>query len=116
LAAVIDAQHRLKIELANVRVLSLGTGTSKTCYGVNLNKGWGLMRGWKGREFISFIMSLQAQSTHNYLQLILKEDQLLRLDFESEKPLPLDDCSAIDDLVSRADKLFTHGAYRVRSL
>jgi len=108
LAAVIDAQRRLSIELSDIRVLSLGTGNAKTCYGVNADKQWGLMRGWKGPEFINFMMSLQTQATHNYLQLLLKRDQFIRVDFESDLPLPLDDCSAIDDLLSRADRLFTH--------
>ncbi|MDA3917633.1 MAG: CBASS cGAMP-activated phospholipase [Deltaproteobacteria bacterium] len=108
LAAVIDAQYRLNIEPSSIRVLSLGTGHSRTSYGVDNNRKWGLLRGWKGPEFINFIMSLQAQSIHNYLQLLLKKNQIMRINFESDLPLPLDDCSAIDDLISRADREFTH--------
>ncbi len=108
LAAVIDAQKRLNVDIKDINILSLGTGHAKKCYGVNINRSWGFLRGWGGTEFISFIMSLQAQSTHNYLQLIVGEDQLLRLNFESDLPLPLDDCSTIDDMISRADHLFTH--------
>jgi hypothetical protein len=59
-------------------------------------------------------MSLQAQTTHNYLQLMLREDQILRLDFDSDCPLPLDDCSAIDDLVSNADRMFTHNSLKIK--
>lgn len=114
LAAVIDAQRRLKIDPSNIRIFSLGTGHAKTCYGVKADRKWGLLNGWKGPEFISFLMSLQAQSTHNYLQLMLKEDQLLRLNFESDCPLPLDDCSAIDDLISNADRTFTHNSPKIR--
>lgn len=108
LAAVIDAQRRLNVNLSDIRVLSIGTGLAKTCYGVALNRRWGLLNGWKGKEFVSFMMSLQAQSTHNYLQLILKNEQLLRLNFETDLPLPLDDGSIIDDLISKADKEFTY--------
>jgi len=114
LAAVIDAQRRLNIKLSDIRILSLGTGHAKTCYGVKTDKEWGLLNGWKGKEFISFMMSLQAQTTHNYLRLMLKEDQILRLDFESDCPLPLDDCSAIDDLISNADRIFTHNSRKIR--
>lgn len=113
LAAVIDAQRRLNIQLADIRILSLGTGHAKTCYGVNTDREWGLLNGWKGKEFISFLMSLQAQTTGNYLQLMLKPDQILRLDFESDCALPLDDCSALDDLVSNADRMFTHNSSRI---
>lgn len=110
LAAIIDAQYRLKKQLNELKVLSLGTGHSKTYYGLDLNKKWGLISGWRLKEFISFLLSLQSQTTQNYMQLLLEKHQLLRLDFESDKPLPLDDCSMIDDLLSRADKMFTHSS------
>lgn len=115
LAAVIDAQRRLNIKLSDIRVLSVGTGLAKTCYGVEANKKWGLLNGWRGKEFISFIMSLQAQSTHNYLQLMLQKGQLMRLNFESDLPLPLDDCSIIDDLISRADRRFTYSSSEIKN-
>jgi uncharacterized protein len=108
LAAVIDAKRRLKIDFSEIKILSLGTGHAKTCYGVQNDKKWGFATGWKGKEFISFIMSLQAQSTNNYLELMLEEGQMLRLNFESDQQLPLDDCSTVDDLISRADRVFTY--------
>jgi hypothetical protein len=113
LAAVIDAQKRLGIKLEDVRILSIGTGHSRTCYGVNSGRKWGFVNGWKGPEFIDFLMSLQAQSTHNYLQLLLNDSQFIRLNFESDCPLPLDDCSAISDLISNADRVFTHNSQRI---
>jgi hypothetical protein len=73
------------------------------------------LNGWKGKEFISFMMSLQAQTTHNYLQLMLREDQIIRLNFDSDCPLPLDDCSAIDDLISNADRMFTHNSPKIKA-
>jgi uncharacterized protein len=114
LAATIDARRRLNIKLADIRILSLGTGHAKTYYGVNTNKEWGLIRGWKGSDLIDLIMSLQAQSIHNYLQLLLHEDQLLRLDFESDRPLPMDDCLSVNDLISQADRLFAHKSNEIK--
>ncbi|MFC1684045.1 CBASS cGAMP-activated phospholipase [Pseudomonadota bacterium] len=114
LAAVIDAQYRLNINLKDIRILSLGTGQSRTAYGTDNNKDWGLMTGWKSLEFISFLLSLQAQSTQNYLQLMLGKDQLIRLDFKSDNPLPLDDATALDDLISRADRTFTHNSMELQ--
>ena len=108
LVAVIDAHYRLNIPFENINILSLGTGHARTYYGVNANKAWGLIRGWKGPAFIDMILSLQSQSIHNYLLLLLKKEQVLRLDFESDKPLPLDQCSAIDDLISNADTIFSY--------
>ena len=107
LAAIIDAQYRLNVKFENIHVLSVGTGHAKKYYGTNDNKWWGFMFGWGGRKFIDFLLSLQALSTNNYAQLMLRE-RLLRLDFESDIPLPLDDCSANDDLIARADQEFTY--------
>jgi len=114
LASIIDAKYRLNIDLKDIRVFSLGTGRAKILYGVKTGRKWGFMRAWRGKEFISFLMSLQGQATHNYLKLLLKENQILRLDFESEHHLPLDDCSAIDDLISRADRIFSHSSTAIR--
>src|SRR5690606_29874150 len=115
LAAVIDAQYRLGQPLTNLKVLSIGTGLSRPSYGTQVNgKGWGLLNGWRNKEFIGFLMSLQGQSTQNYLQLMLGENQLLRLSFDSEVPLPLDDHRQIDDLMSRADREFTHKSDVIR--
>src|SRR5690606_11217842 len=98
----------LNIGFEQMKVLSLGTGHSKTFYGTDLDKSWGFLNGWKNKQFIDYIMSLQAQSAHNSLKLALSEHQWLRIDFESDQPLPLDDCAAIDNLISRADGEFTH--------
>ena len=115
LAAFIDAQRRLNIPADNIKILSVGTGHAKSYYGTDLEKKWGLLNGWQRQEFISFILSLQSQSTQNYLQLIMKEDHLLRLNFESDLPLPLDDSAATKDLFSRADKLFTYETENIKT-
>ena len=115
LAAYIDAQRRLNIPADSIKILSVGTGHAKSFYGTDLEKKWGLLNGWQRQEFIGFILSLQSQSTHNYLQLIMEKDHLLRLNFESDLPLPLDDCTATKDLFSRADKLFTYETENIKA-
>jgi len=114
LAAVIDAQKRLGIDQDDIQILSIGTGHSKTIYGTNVSRKWGLINGWKHKEFISFILSLQSQSALNYLNLMLRPGQIKRIDFESDLPLPLDDVSKIDDLITRADHNFTHESEAIR--
>lgn len=108
LAAVIDAQKRLGVHQEDIQVLSIGTGHSKTMYGTSTSRKWGLINGWKHKEFISFILSLQSQSALNYLSLMLHPDQIKRIDFETDLPLPMDDISILDDLISKADHKFTH--------
>lgn len=108
LAAVIDAQKRLGKKIEDIRVLSLGTGNSKTCYGVTEARCWGIFNGWKKEKFIDFLMSLQTQATDNYLKLLLKDNQYLRISFESDNPLSTDDCSKIDELISKSDHIFNN--------
>lgn len=115
LAATIDAQKRLGAAQDDIQILSIGTGHSKTIYGTNVSRKWGLINGWKHKELISFILSLQSQSALNYLNLMLHPDQIKRLDFESDKPLPMDDLSILDDLISKADKMFTHESESIRA-
>ena len=114
LIAIVDAQYRLGASLDDIRVVSLGTGHSKVAYGTDESGPWGLMNGWGGKEFISFLLSLQSQSINNYSKLILREN-LLRLDFESDLPLPLDDHATVSDLVARADKDFTYQSEAIRN-
>lgn len=114
LAAVIDAQKRLGIAQGDIRVLSIGAGHSKTLYGTNVLRKWGLINGWKNKEFINFMLSLQSQSALNYLNLMLRPGQIKRIDFESDQPLPLDDVSLIDDLISKADYSFTYESESIR--
>jgi patatin-like phospholipase/acyl hydrolase len=114
LATVIDAHYRMKVALKDIRILSLGTGQTKVMYGVKTGRKWGFIRAWKHKDFINFLMFLQSQATNNYLKLLLLENQILRLDFESDLSLPLDDCSTVDDLISRADRLFSHKSTAIR--
>jgi|TARA_R110001583_G_scaffold116486_1_gene267041 patatin-like phospholipase/acyl hydrolase len=113
LVAVIDAQKRLGINYDDIQVLSIGTGHSKVAYGLKHKGDWGLATGWRHKEFISFMLSLQSQSALNYLKLHLKPEQILRIDFESDTDLPLDDVSQIDNLISLADKNFTYGSKEI---
>jgi hypothetical protein len=115
LAAVIDAQKRLGIAQDDIQILSIGTGHSKTMYGTNASRKWGLVNGWKHKEFISFILALQSQSALNYLDLMLRPEQIKRVDFESDLPLPMDDVSILDDLTSKADHKFTHESESIRA-
>ncbi len=114
LVATIDARYRLNIQHDNVRVLSIGTGKQNTMYGTDAFKKWGLFNGWAREKFIEFILSLQSQSTKNYLDLLLGREKILRLDFESDKHLPLDDVSVMDDLISRASREFTHQSANIK--
>ena len=115
LAAVIDAKRRLGAKLEDIQILSIGTGHSKTTYGTKILPKWGFVNGWKSKEFISFILSLQSQSAMNYLGLMLQPKQIKRIDFVSDIPLSLDDANIMESLVARADKEFTHESAKIKA-
>lgn len=103
LVCVLEAQKRLRVDLKDIRLLSIGTGQSKKGYSINSGKHWGVL-GWKGTNLIDYIMSLQSQAIDNYLGFLLAKEQYIRINFEYENSLPLDEYSNIEDLISKADK------------
>lgn len=120
LIAAIDAKRRLKMQLDDLRILSIGTGTAKRFYSIKRFKrrglfGWGLATRWGRSKFIQMLMSLQSETANNMVGLLLNQDQILRLNFESDKSLPLDCPKEFDDLVTRADREFTHSSAEIKA-
>ena len=128
LVAAIDVQYRLKIPLEKVRVLSIGTGKSKTFYPRSQGKwkdrllgswqGWGFLSRWQRSKFVDLIFNLQSDNAHNMLCLLMGESpldsqQVLRLTFEADQPLPLDCVRKRDDWITKADYIFTHNSPRI---
>lgn len=128
LVATIDAHYRLKVPLEKVRILSIGTGKSKVFYPRSRGnwkdrllrnwQGWGFVTRWQRGNFIDLILNLQSDNAHNMLCLLLGESplnpkQVLRLTFESDQPLPLDDVRKRDDWITKADRIFTHESPRI---
>jgi len=120
LVAAIDAKRRLGIPLERMRILSVGTGTSRQFYPLKSNLmrrlfGWGIASGWQGPRFVSMLLNLQAATASNMLGLLLDINQILRLTFESDHVLSLDAPSCIPDLISKADRDFTHKAAQIKA-
>lgn len=113
LVAAIDAKRRLGVELAQLRILSLGTGTSMQFYPLKASflsrfSGWGFVTRWRRERFINMLLNLQAETANNILNLLLEKEQVLRLTFKSNVPLSLDDVRELGDLISKADRDFSH--------
>jgi hypothetical protein len=115
LVAIIDAKKRLNINLSDIRILSIGSGSEDLFYSLKKSKwlGWGFLAKWGGSKFINMLLNLQSESAHNMTGLLIEREQILRLSFK-ECSLSLDDPSKIDDLITRADKLFTYNADKLK--
>ncbi|TAN45642.1 MAG: patatin [Nitrospirae bacterium] len=119
LVAAIDAKKRLRVDMDNIKILSVGTGTVKQYYPQRVKlltrlAGWGFMTRWRREKFINTLLYLQSAAASNMLGLLLRDDQILRLNFESDVEMAMDDASLFDDLTSRADRDFTHSAHKIK--
>lgn len=131
LVAALDAHYRLSASLQDIRIISIGTGTSKSFYPRSAGTwkgriashatGWGIVGRWGGAKLLDLVFNLQSEAAHNMLCLLLGESPLhpnrvLRLTFTSEHPLPMDRTGKQDDWIATADRVFTHNAASIASL
>ena len=104
----IEAIVRLGASPGDVKLLSLGTGTSDKYYRTkDKDRAWGVLTGWGVSGVIDLLLNLQSKNTHNMLGLVLARDNYVRLSFEREQKLSLDDIESILDLRSIADRVFS---------
>ncbi len=120
LVAAIEAKKRLGATLDEIQIFSLGTGVGQKYYEQNKSLlsrffGWGFATHWGGSKFIDMIVNLQAETAQNILGLLLKETQILRINFESDGKLSLDDPKKLTDWISKADRKFTHNSSKIAS-
>jgi len=118
--AVIDARKRLEVSIDDLRVLTIGTGIAKQFYPIKKHAskwgyGWGFATKWGHGKFIEMLLNLQSQNANNMLNLTLSAEQILRINFESDRKLPLDSPDELKDLITRADHAFTHQSARIKS-
>lgn len=128
LVAAIDAHYRLGIPFEDLRVLSIGTGVGRAYYPLSEGKwrdrllrswqGWGLLTRWRRGRLLDLILNLQSDAAHNTLCLLLRESpleprQVLRITFDSDRPLPMDDPAKTGDWLAKADNRFTHLAPQI---
>lgn len=112
----VDAQRRFSKKPDEIKILSIGTGTEMINYErISEPRLWGLLTGWERSKFLDLIFSLQSQSIHNYLSLLFPQEtnKYLRLNFESNKKLSLDNSKTIQDFKSIADSTFTYESFRI---
>ena len=124
LVAVADAHYNMKKPLHALKVLALGTGTSRSEYPWNENRwlkrlgcsrlGWGWATKWQRTRLIDLVLKLQSEAADNTLGLLLDSAQVLRVTFETDRRLAFDRPVNIRDLTTRADREFAHRAGEIR--
>ena len=119
LVAAVDAKRRLGQPFENLRILSIGTGDAHQFYPMSPSwwqrcLGWGFATRWGRGRFIEMLLNLQSQKDNNILGLILNKEQIVRINFSSDRALPLDDPSMWDTWISKAGHDFTHNSDQLR--
>jgi hypothetical protein len=120
LVAVIDAKRRLGVNIEDIKIFSLGTGISNIFYSQKKKflsglLGWGFLTKWGRGKLIEMILNLQSETASNMLGLLLRADQIMRINFESDRKLLMDDVEMQKDLQSKADRYFTHNSEKIKS-
>ena len=120
LAAYVEATGKLGHDPGSVRLLSIGTGIGNKYYPrSSLNRWWRRSRflglNFYGLKLIDLFLNLQSKSTQNMMELLMDERHYLRLNFETDRKLSLDNIKIIEDIKSRADKDFTYNYKRINS-
>jgi hypothetical protein len=116
LVAVTEAMTRLGKDRSEILLLSIGTGIGKNYYSLKgAHRLWGFITGWGPKKFISMLLNLQSATANNVTKLLLDPGKTMAINFESDMPLAFDDTSQIDDMVSRADRDFTHASDSIRA-
>jgi patatin-like phospholipase/acyl hydrolase len=119
LMATLEARQHFGIDLEDVRVLSIGTGSGRQFYSQAKRwrhkvLGWGLATRWGAGKCINMILNLQVEKAQHMLSVLLKPEQMLRFSFTSDLPLAIDDAREIPNLISKADHDFEHGFPAIR--
>lgn len=117
LVALTEAIGKLRGNLSEVRLFSLGTGLGQKYYDPHQveRRKWGLVRGWGGKKLIDTLLNLQSISAQNMAGLMLTDSRFLRINFESDGELALDSTEIISWLKSRADQDFTYNASKIKN-
>ena len=100
--ALTEAVAKFRRSIAQVRILSIGTGHSANLYAQS--RLWGLMTGWGREKLVSYFLRLQSDASANMAKLLLA-DRYLRLDPDIEA-WKLDDIKHLGNLKALATRDF----------
>jgi len=123
LMAMIEAKFRLNQDIDKVKVLSIGTGRCITRYTRTENpacRGWGAAT-W-GVGMLELILNLQSIHTENMINLLFGNSQsvpnvapnVLRIDFENSRNIPLDQPKYKQELAGIACDEVTRASDRIQ--
>ena len=116
LIGLVEATGKLNVPIREVKMLSIGTGIGRKYYDpARAEKQWGLIN-WNPIKLVSVILNLQSVASQNMVQLMLPKERYLRINFETDQSLAMDDPQLVPSLKSKADRDFTHNSQKIGEL
>ena len=116
LAALVETLgHNIDVKRYKIRLLSIGTGINIKHYPVEwVEKEWGATR-W-GMGLIDVIFNMQSFSIEKYLNTLMDKDNYLRINFNLDRNLAIDDIKTIDTLIEKGVKDFNNYRGKIKNL
>jgi patatin-like phospholipase/acyl hydrolase len=114
--ALTEAIGKLGLNKNQIKILSVGTGSKQVDYelGSAEKKNWGALLGWEGTKLLDMILHLQSISDTNKTKIILGENYL-RLNYDADQELSLDNVKILAEMKNRADFTFTRNAEKIKN-
>ncbi len=109
--ALTEAVSAFGKSLDEIRMLSIGTGHPQNMYAKR--RKWGFLTGWGGQKIISYLLTVQSQTSAKMAKLLLKENYL-RLNPEIDF-WELDGVEQLAHLKSLADRDFERHAAEIET-
>lgn len=116
LAALVEALgHNIDMKRYKIRLLSIGTGVNIKHYPIEwVDKKWGATR-W-GMGLIDVIFNMQSFSVEKYLNTIMDTEQYLRINFNLDSNLAIDDIGIMTPLIEKGSEDFYKNQNKIEEL
>ncbi len=116
LAALVEALgHNIDVRRYKIRLLSIGTGINIKHYPADwIAKQWGATR-W-GVGLIDIVFNMQSFSIEKYLNTIMDKEHYLRINFNLDTNLAIDNIKTIDTLIQKGEDDFLKNKHKIKKL
>lgn len=113
LVCITEAVHYFNTKLADINILSVGTGQQRIDFSIDSEKYWGVKQ-WLPFHFpsmkvtpklLDLALNLSSESVSYHCQLLLR-DHYLRINEELGEEVPFDEVKYMDELIDLGKKVF----------
>lgn len=115
LVCITDAVHYFNASLADINIISIGTGQQRIDFSIDSEKFWGVKH-WLPFHFpsmkvtpklLDLALNLSSESISYHCQLLLK-DHYLRINGELGEEVPFDEVKYMDELIDLGKQVFNN--------